>query len=208
MGNDIFEKLKNFPFINRNGNFFLFLVQLRKSFGPTQRDGEWRIKHDQELRDSDIVEEVKNRILSWTAYSVSVRADFENPSEAFIKEAPERRRPVGIRLDMIWRVCGQIIEYDAQGRVVWRLSVVKASTKVLQGSTRDFRGSKYILHTYDENLDICKLVLVQSSLKEEQIILVSKKLFISLRKALSIRLWSEGLCMDISAKNRKIRTGL
>lgn len=38
------------------------------------------IKHDQELRDSDIVEEVKNRILSWTGYSGSVRADFENQS--------------------------------------------------------------------------------------------------------------------------------
>lgn len=79
-GNDIFEKVKNFPFININGNFFLFLVQLRKSFGPTQQDGERRIKHDQELRDSDIVEEVKNRILSWTGYSESVRADFEPPS--------------------------------------------------------------------------------------------------------------------------------
>lgn len=45
---------------------------------------------------------------------------------------------------MIWRVCGQITESDAQGRVVWRLSVVKVSTKVLQGSKRDFQGSKYI----------------------------------------------------------------
>lgn len=80
--NDFFEKVKNFPSINRNGNFFLFLVQLRKSFGPTQQDGEWRIKLDQELRDSDNVEEVKNRILSWTAYSESVRADFDNQSAA------------------------------------------------------------------------------------------------------------------------------
>lgn len=79
-GNDIFEIVKNFPFTNRNGYFFLFLVQLWKSFIPTQQDGEWRIKHDQELRDSEIVEEVKNWILSWSGYSVSERAAFENPS--------------------------------------------------------------------------------------------------------------------------------
>lgn len=35
---------------------------------------------DQELRDPDMVEGERNRILSWAVYNVSIRVDFESPA--------------------------------------------------------------------------------------------------------------------------------
>jgi hypothetical protein len=101
---------------------------LRKIFGPVNEGGEWRKRHNRELRDlyrePDVVGEFKCRRIRWAGH-VLRRKDDSNLNQV-LKKNPEGRRPVGrprrkwwsqVRADM--EKIGAT-EEDAENRERWR----------------------------------------------------------------------------------------
>ncbi|XP_054277909.1 uncharacterized protein LOC128996544 [Macrosteles quadrilineatus] len=107
---------------------------LRKIFGPTFENGEWRVKHNRELRelyrDPDIVAEVRSRRLRWAGHVL--RKEEGSLVRNALNNNPEGRRPPG-RPKLRWR--DQVRrdlrrmgrrEDEAMDRAVWRQCVGEA----------------------------------------------------------------------------------
>lgn len=129
-----------------------------KSFGPTQQDGEWRIKRDEEIRDPDIVDEVRCRIQSFTGHDISKWVHFENPN---LKETPETRRPRGRYETRCWDQTWHDVEsLQADHRRSSTRSMVSVFILMWMKQNTNFctngLGSKYIVHTDDGNLEMCQ----------------------------------------------------
>lgn len=107
---------------------------LRKIFGPTFEKGEWRIKHNKEIRDlykePDIVGEIKSGRLRWIGHIL--RKDEDSTTSQVWMNEPDGQRPRGRpksrwkdRIKQDFRRL-EIREEDAQDRVKWRQAVNEA----------------------------------------------------------------------------------
>lgn len=107
---------------------------LRKIYGPTFEDGEWRIRHNAELRqlytDPDIVAEVRGRRMRWAGHVL--RKEDDSLVKNVLLNNPEGRRPPG-RPKLRWR--DQVRkdlrrlgrrEEEAMDREIWRQCVGEA----------------------------------------------------------------------------------
>jgi hypothetical protein len=67
---------------------------LRATFGPTNENGEWRIKHNYELytlyKESDIVTYIKINRLRWAGHVI--RLEEQNPARRVLVAVVEGRR--------------------------------------------------------------------------------------------------------------------
>lgn len=101
---------------------------LRKIYGPTCEQGEWRRKHNREIRDlynrPDIISEIKCRRIRWAGHLLRREEEFRlkkvmksNPEGSRPRGRPKRRWWNQVRADM--EKVGAA-EEDAEDRIRWR----------------------------------------------------------------------------------------
>lgn len=107
---------------------------LRKIFGPVLENGEWRIRHNLELRevykDPDVSAEVRSRRIRWAGHIM--RREEGSLMKAVWRNTPEGRRPVGRPRNRWWDHVKKDIrrlgaeEAEAEDRILWRRHVEEA----------------------------------------------------------------------------------
>ncbi|KAL1446641.1 hypothetical protein WDU94_003506 [Cyamophila willieti] len=111
---------------------------LRKIYGPTLEDGNWRIKHNKEIRDlfnqPDIVSEVKRGRLRWMGHVIR-REETSNVKNIW-KGRPEGRRPRGRPKKRWWDEVKNDMDKinltieDATDRFKWRRACDEAKYRL------------------------------------------------------------------------------
>lgn len=101
---------------------------LRKIYGPTCEHGEWRRKHNREIRElynnTDIISEIKCRRIRWAGHVL--RRGEECRLKKVLKSNPEGRRPRGRPKQKWWNQVKTdmerigAVEEDAEDRLKWR----------------------------------------------------------------------------------------